>query len=206
MSAPRLGRAFFARDAKVVARALIGCHLVDTRGGTRRVARIVETEAYRGPTDAACHARFGRTKRTQALFGTPGTAYVFLVYGMHLCFNVVCAEAGAGHAVLLRGVEPLEGFAGRPPRGDGPGRLTRALAIDRSVDGVDLVDGALHFTAAAGSPHIACSPRVGVGYAGGHATRLLRFYDRQSPSVSRPPASAIGLGKELPRLRVTRGK
>src|SRR6476659_7850649 len=96
-----LERDFYARDALVVARALVGTYLV-VRGQSPRVVRIVETEAYRGPDDLACHARAGMTKRTRTLLGPPGHAYVFLVYGMHDCFNVVCMKEGRGHAVLVR--------------------------------------------------------------------------------------------------------
>src|SRR5205085_1276090 len=97
-------------------------------------------EAYRGPTDLACHARVGITKRTRTLYGPPGRAYVFLVYGMYDCFNVVCLEEGRGHAVLVRAVEPVSGL---PPdaRTAGPGRLTRALGITRADDAMDLVGG-----------------------------------------------------------------
>ena len=99
----RLARPWFARDAKAIARELVGSWLVHEhpREGLR-VARVVETEAYRGPLDLACHARAGLTRRTRSLLGEEGHAYVFLVYGMHECFNVTCLGEGAGHAVLLR--------------------------------------------------------------------------------------------------------
>src|SRR5690348_9664949 len=132
-----LPREFYARDALVVARALVGAHLVHGD----RVARIVETEAYCGPTDLACHARAGLTKRTRTLYGPPGRAYVFLIYGMYDCFNVVCNAEGEGHAVLVRAVEPVVGVDATV-RTDGPGRLTRALGITRRHDGEDLVEGA----------------------------------------------------------------
>lgn len=190
----RLTREFFARDAVHVARALIGARLVREACGLRRVGTIVETEAYAGPDDRACHARFGRTPARRDLFGPPGHAYVFLVYGMHLCFNVVCAREGAGHAVLVRGVEP-DGPG--EARGDGPGRVTRALGIGREAGGVDLVTSAgLYLVEPAGPPRsVGVSPRVGVGYAGDHAERPWRFFDPASRSVSRPPASQIGRGR-----------
>lgn len=196
MTLARLGREFFARDARVVARALVGCRLVDARGPAVRVGRVVETEAYRGPSDGACHARFGLTARTRALFGAPGTAYVFFVYGMHHCFNVVCLDEGRAHAVLLRAIEPEQGFDDPPPRTDGPGRLASAFSIDRSLDGGDLVDGALHFAAPSERPIVVVSPRVGVGYAGAHAEWPLRFFDARSSYVSRPSRRHIGLGAE----------
>jgi DNA-3-methyladenine glycosylase len=110
--AARLPREWYARDAVLVARGLIGCFLVheSSRADRLRVSRIVETEAYRGPRDLACHARAGLTKRTRALFGEEGRAYVFLIYGMHDCFNVTCRGAGHGHAVLVRAGEPTLGF------------------------------------------------------------------------------------------------
>src|SRR5579863_2701404 len=134
----RLGRAFYARDALPVARSLVGCLLVhEGAGGGLRVARIVETEAYRGPRDLACHARAGLTRRTRSLLAAEGHAYVFLVYGMHECFNVTCLREGAGHAVLVRAGEPLLGFA-EGARLDGPGRFAKAMGLSRADDGADL--------------------------------------------------------------------
>ncbi len=143
-------RSWFARDALHVARALIGCYLVDERPQSRdalaptasraaRVARIVETEAYRGPRDLACHARAGLTARTRSLLGEEGHAYVFLVYGMHDCFNVTCRGVGAGHAVLIRAGEPEDGFA-PATRLDGPARFTRGFGISRADDACDLTE------------------------------------------------------------------
>ena len=196
-----LDPAFFARDALVVARALIGTVLVhELPTGERRAARIVETEAYRGPTDAASHARVGLTKRTRTLLGPPGRAYVYLIYGMYDCFNVTCFGEGKGHAVLVRGVEPLEGLAplaetGARVRTDGPGRLTRALGITRAHDGMSLVSAPLYLEARTGRPKIAVSARVGVAYAGEIADAPWRFFDPGSAHVSRPSPRLIGRGK-----------
>jgi DNA-3-methyladenine glycosylase len=187
-----LSRPFFERDALVLARALVGTRLVVRDAEGLRVARIVETEAYRGPKDLACHARAGVTKRTRTLYGPPGHAYVFLIYGMYDCFNVVCFGEGKGHAVLIRAVEPVLGI----PAGAGtagPGRLTRALGITREDDTHDLVEGRRIFVAPRDRrPRIAVTPRVGVGYAGEWADRPWRFFDAESSHVSRPPAKAIG--------------
>ena len=147
-----LPRAFFERDALVLARALVGTRLVvlpraSRADATPRVARIVETEAYRGPKDLACHARVGVTKRTRTLYGPPGHAYVFLIYGMYDCFNVVSFGEGKGHAVLVRAVEPIAGVSESASTA-GPGRLTRALEITREDDAVDLVAGRRIFVAA----------------------------------------------------------
>jgi DNA-3-methyladenine glycosylase len=188
-----LPRSFFERDALGVAKDLIGTRLVSMRGDDVRIARIVETEAYRGPSDAACHARAGLTRRTRTLLGPPGHAYVFLVYGMHDCFNVVCFAEGKGHAVLVRAAEPVVGIeAGL--RTDGPGRVTRALGLTRSDDGADLTGESLFIARGSRRVRLGRSPRVGVGYAGAVADRPWRFYDTESRHVSRPPKSAIGLG------------
>lgn len=185
-----LARDFYMRDARVVARALIGTYLVHGD----RVGRIVETEAYRGPKDLACHAKVGITKRTRTLYGPPGHAYVFLIYGMYECFNVVCFGEGKGHAVLIRGIEPVSGIADGI-RTDGPGRLARALAITRAHDAVDLVEGrVLSIGPRTRRPRIAVSARVGVAYAGEIAEAPWRFFDAESKHVSRPPPRSIGLG------------
>jgi DNA-3-methyladenine glycosylase len=191
---PPAPRGYFLRDARHLARALVGAFLVHGE----RVVRIVETEAYRGPDDGACHARVGLTSRTKSLLGPPARAYVFLVYGMHECFNVVCFEGGAGHAVLVRAGEPVAGFA-VGSRCDGPGKLTRAMGISRAHDGQDLTRPPLYVSprprGAAGTVHIGVSARVGVAYAGPIAEKPWRFFDAGSDHVSRPPASAIGLGR-----------
>jgi DNA-3-methyladenine glycosylase len=189
-----LAREFYARDALVVARDLVGAYLVVARGGALRVVRIVETEAYRGPADAACHARVGLTPRTRSLLGPAGHAYVFLVYGMHECFNVGCSEEGRGHAVLIRAGEVETGID-PGVRTDGPGRISRALGLTRADNGKDLTDVGLFVSARAGKVKIARGPRVGVAYAGAVAEKPWRFYDAGSPYVSRPPKSAIGLGR-----------
>ena len=190
----KLDRAFYARDALVVARAMIGTYLIHSKfGEPPRIARIVETEAYRGPTDLACHARVGLTKRTRTLLGHPGYAYVFLIYGMYDCFNVTCLGEGRGHAVLVRGAEPLAGVD-HGVRGDGPGRLTRALGITRKDDGADLTGGTLFLAARTKRPKITVSARVGVAYAGAWADEPWRFYDASSKHASRPSPRLIGRG------------
>jgi len=185
---------YFRRDARHLARALVGAYLVRDIEGTVRVVRVVETEAYRGPTDGACHARVGLTKRTRTLLGPPGFAYVFLVYGMHDCFNVVCLGEGEGHAVLVRAGEPVAGFEDAA-RCDGPGKLARALAITRADDGHDLTKRPLYLSARRGTVDVGVSARVGVAYAGAIADKPWRFFDRASSHVSRPPAKSIGLGR-----------
>jgi DNA-3-methyladenine glycosylase len=189
-----LPRAWFARDARVVARALLGCRLVHARPGERPlVARIVETEAYRGPRDLACHARVGLTKRTRTLLGPPGHAYVYFIYGMHDCFNVTCLRDGAGHAVLVRAAEPESGLPAGT-RLDGPGRFARGMGITRVLDGEDLTGPRLYLLPRQRRPRIAVTARVGVGYAGEWAERPWRFLDASSAHVSKPPRKAIGRG------------
>ena len=188
-----LPRTFFERDARIVARALIGTHLIAEIGGKIRIARIVETEAYRGPNDAACHARFGLTQRTRALFGPPARAYVFLIYGMYDCFNVVTFREGKGHAVLVRAAEPISGIVAGV-RTDGPGKLTRALGITRAHDGFDLTSAKIRIHPRLARPQIGVSARVGVGYAGEIAEAPWRFFDACSIHVSRPSPKNIGLG------------
>lgn len=189
----RLHRQWYARDALVVARQLLGCFLVHERseGEEPRVARIVETEAYRGPTDLACHARAGITKRTRSLLGEEGHAYVFLVYGMHDCFNVTCKGVGRGHAVLVRAGEAAHGFESHV-RLDGPGRFARAMGITRALDGHDLTRTPLYVCGRGARPRVCVSARVGVAYAGSWADKPWRFFDSRSPHVSRPPRHSIG--------------
>jgi DNA-3-methyladenine glycosylase len=158
------------------------------------VSRIVETEAYRGPKDLACHARAGLTSRTRSLLGPPGHAYVFFVYGMHECFNVTCAGEGRGHAVLVRAGEPTSGFDSRA-RLDGPGRFARAMGLSRAHDGQDLTAPPIYLCGRPKRPRIAVTARVGVAYAGDWADRPWRFLDPSSRHVSKPPRKAIGRGE-----------
>ncbi len=196
LRAARLPRTWYARDAIVRARSLIGCLLVHEgpTGGRPRVSRIVETEAYRGARDLACHARAGLTKRTRVLLGPEGHAYVFFIYGMHDCFNVTFGGEGRGHAVLVRAGEPVSGFEPieHGVRLDGPGRFARAMGITRAFDGHDLTEPPLYLCPRQRRPRIAVTARVGVGYAGAWADRPWRFLDADSAHVSKPPKSAVG--------------
>jgi DNA-3-methyladenine glycosylase len=187
VNAPRkLPRAFFARSALVVARELIGMHLVRDDGERVRCGRIVETEAYLGPRDLAAHSSRGRTARTEVMFGPPGYAYVYFIYGFWNCLNVVTARAGVPHAVLLRALEPLEGLTERD-RTSGPGLLCRAMRIDRRLNGADLLGKELWLERPRGSRpvRIGRSARIGVEYAGEWAARSWRFFDRASCYVSK---------------------
>ena len=179
-----LPRAFYARDTVAVARDLLGKLLVRVHAGVQQVGRIVEVEAYVGPHDLASHSSRGLTQRNQAMFGPPGHAYVYLIYGMHFCMNVVTEAAGHGSAVLLRAIEPVRNIEHRT---QGPGLLCRAMHIDRRLDGHDLLGGDLTITepTEAAAVRIVRSRRIGVDYAGAWARRLLRFSIQGNPFVSR---------------------
>ena len=178
----RLPQAFFAREAAEVARALIGCALVHGE----RAGMIVETEAYIGAHDLACHARFGATERTSVMFGPAGKSYVYLCYGIHEMFNIVTGADGDGQAVLVRAVAPLDGLGADAAVGRGPGKVTRALSIDRRHNKRDLADGERYVAAHATPPKIAVGPRIGVDYAGERwAKRKLRFWWAEHAAVSK---------------------
>ena len=181
----RLPRAFYDRGAVEVARDLLGKLLVRAADGVERIGRIVEVEAYLGPHDLAAHSARGLTTRTRVMFGPPGHAYVYLIYGMYHCMNVVTQAEGTASAVLLRALEPVANLDGRT---QGPGLLCRAMKIDKQLNGHDLLSDDFHIVAEDGAPRISIvkRPRIGVGYAGQWARRLLRFYVRGNGYVSRP--------------------
>ena len=206
---PALDREPLTRDTLEAARALIGALLVrdDDRGSGRRVGRIVEVEAYIGSGDRASHARMGPTPRNRVMFGPPGIVYVYLVYGMHHCLNVVTEPDQRPAAVLIRAVEPLEGLAGmRAARGlarpggrcvrdarlaSGPGLVCSAFGIDRAMTGLDLCDPSSHLRLEPRPdgipvPEVVAAPRIGIGYAGEPwISRPWRLLDPASPSLSR---------------------
>lgn len=196
----------FEIPAPELAPALLGLWLIRATRDGLAAGVIVETEAYGGVDDRASHARAGRTKRTEPMFGPPGHAYVYLVYGLHSCLNVVSGTDGEAGAVLIRAVAPTIGLPmmrarrQRPADADdrlaaGPARLCQALAVDRSLDGHDLTAGrelwladpepaARHALLARG---VACGPRIGVAYAGPDwAARPWRFGLRDHPALSGP--------------------
>lgn len=185
---------FFLRPVADVARALLGARLVSTVDERRCAGVVVETEAYGGPEDPASHAatRSGRTRRNASMFGPPGHAYVYRSHGVHWCFNVVTGPESVPQAVLIRGLEPLEGVdvmegrrGGRRPTAAGPGRLCQALGIDGGHDGLDLSRGALRLEPGWTVPAAAVrvTGRVGIRAA---ADWPLRFYVSGSPGVSMP--------------------
>lgn len=180
----QIPREFYARDTLTAARELLGNYLVRVYNGEALVCRITETEAYIGRCDKACHAYGGRrTKRTQTLFACPGTAYIYLIYGMYSCLNLVTEAEDEPAAVLIRGAEPVSGLETmtglRYPKQDsalsayqrknfmnGPGKLCKALNLDTSQNGVDLTGSTLYAAFSGEAPRpIQCGPRIGIDYA-----------------------------------------
>jgi DNA-3-methyladenine glycosylase len=194
----KLLRSFYARPVLVVARDCIGKILVHRTPEGIAGGRIVETEAYRGPLDRAAHSSRGRTKRTQAMFGPPGHAYVYLLYGISWAFNIVVAEEGQPHAVLVRALEPTIGLdlmaeRRRQPQDsrlltNGPGKLCQALGITRAEYGADLAAGDMYLLDGPHGP-IGRSPRINVDYAGAWAARPWRFYEKGNRYISVAPRS-----------------
>lgn len=180
----KLPRTFYARDTALVAQELLGKHLVHVSGDLVRRASIVEVEAYIGAHDLASHSSKGITPRTKTMYGPPGHAYVYLIYGMHHCMNVVTEPEGNGAAVLLRAVQPIENIDGTTK---GPGLLCRALGIDKRLNGHDLLSDNFYIAEPpqAQSFDIVARPRIGVGYAGHWADAVLRFYIAGNPYVSK---------------------
>jgi DNA-3-methyladenine glycosylase len=176
-----LDAGFFTRPTLEVARDLLGKLVVRQLEGEVRWGRLVEVEAYCGPEDLAAHSARGLTPRTRIMYGPPGHAYVYFIYGMHHCLNFVCQPEGVPHAILVRALEP----AGTTGRCSGPGLVCRALGIDRSLDGAPLEPPRL-CVVDDGSPtgRIHQTPRIGVGYAGEWKDRPWRFC-LDSPHLSK---------------------
>lgn len=199
-----LPRGFCERPVLTVARELVGKYVVRELDGELLVGRIVETEAYRGPEDRAAHSFGGRrTARTEVMYGAAGLCYVFRIYGMHDHLNVVAAQVGQPHAVLVRALEPKHGLetmrarrVGRTSRSlsdgqllSGPGKLTQALSIGRELYGHALDTPPLWLAERPGEPRpkLVRSKRVGIDYAGEWADKPWRFTERGSPWVSVKP-------------------
>jgi len=180
----KLPRTFYDRDTVLVAQELLGKWLVHKHNHVERIGKIVEVEAYLGEHDLAAHSSKGRTERTKTMFGPPGHAYVYLIYGVHHCMNVVTERTGNGAAVLLRAVEPVKNLEGRT---QGPGLLCRAMQIDRRLNGHDLLSDDFFIAEPETTEKITIvkRPRIGVDYAKHWARRLLRFYIKANAFVSR---------------------
>ncbi|MEK7519746.1 MAG: DNA-3-methyladenine glycosylase [Patescibacteria group bacterium] len=187
---------FFARPTLLVARGLLGKYLVVKHGRRAVAGKIVETEAYIGEDDLACHASRGRTHRTETLYAAPGTVYVYLIYGMYCCLNFVTEKKDFPAAVLIRAVEPFDVTQGKPfgdsqgmpPLTNGPGKLCKAFGIGRSMNG-ESISGTKLWIEDRGvriaRKDIIAAPRIGVDYAGHSRHHPWRFYVRGSSFVSR---------------------
>jgi DNA-3-methyladenine glycosylase len=196
----KLDRSFYDRPTLKVAVDLIGKVLVRRFNGRNLAGKIVETEAYNGPSDLACHASRGKTPRTAVMFGPPGVSYVYMIYGFYFCLNAVTEAEGHPAAVLIRAVEPLENIRTmrtlrhHPARdtniASGPGKLCMALSIDKSLNAVDLASRKLWIedrNLNVGA--IDSGPRIGIDYAGAYKDKPWRFYERGNPHVSRVRAN-----------------
>lgn len=191
-----LDRAWFDRPSALLARDLLGCRLVHASADGVVGGRIVEVEAYRGPEDFAAHSSRGRTARNAVMFGEAGHLYVYLIYGLHHCLNVVAGPGDKPEAVLIRALHLDEGLplarerrgVGVPDRrlASGPGNVGQALGVDRVLNGSDLLQGPVRIEPRPGpAPRVSRGPRVGVAYAGAWAARPLRFWITDDPNVSR---------------------
>lgn len=194
----KLKRNFYNQKTIKVARALLGKFLVRKIGGKMLVGKIVETEAYVGHKDRASHASRGKTARTALMFGPPGRAYVYSVYGLNYCFNVVTECENYPAAVLIRAVEPSDGIdlmrrlrhapADERNITNGPGKLCQAMKIDKKLNGADLTGNILWIEdrgLKTKSSDIVSAKRIGVDYAGIYKNKPWRFYLRGNPFVSK---------------------
>jgi DNA-3-methyladenine glycosylase len=189
-------RAWFDRPAEELAGDLLGARLIHHAPDGAVGGRIVEVEAYRGPEDLAAHSSRGRTARNEVMFGPPGHLYVYLIYGLHHCLNVVAGPGDKPEAVLIRALELDQGLGlARARRGEGvpdhrlaagPGNVGRALGVDRRLNGTDLLDGPIRVEPRPGlPPAMHRGPRIGVDYAGAWAAQPLRFWIADDRHVSR---------------------
>ncbi|MGI9950733.1 DNA-3-methyladenine glycosylase [Moorellaceae bacterium AZ2] len=189
-----LSYSFFARDTRAVAQELLGTYVAHFSPEGLTVGRVVETEAYLGREDPACHSARGRNKRNAVMFGPAGFIYVYLIYGMHYCVNITTDKAEVPAAVLLRALEPIAGLELMARRRgtphirqlcSGPGKLAQAMGIDRRLNGTSAVEGLVRFYPPLPGevlPEIVAAPRIGISQA---ADWPLRFYIKDNPFVSR---------------------
>jgi DNA-3-methyladenine glycosylase len=194
-SALKLSRSFYEQSTVDVAKQLLGKYLVRMHAEGNTIGRIVETEAYVGPQDLACHASKGRTARTEVMFGPAGHAYVYFIYGFYNMLNLVTEAKDYPAAVLIRAVEPVDGIELMKDRrqsnvlrnlASGPGKLCQAFGIDRSLNGADMCASVLFVEdRREATPKFVATPRIGVDYAGKWKTKPYRFLIRGSEFVSR---------------------
>lgn len=190
-----LPKSFYQQDTVSLAKKLLGCYLVSDLANGKCLGKIVETESYMH-NDPAAHTYNGTTKRNQVLFGPPGFAYIYFIYGMHYCVNVSSSQEGIGEAVLIRALEPIKGIELMKQRRqvsnlisltNGPGKLTQALGIDLNLNGVDLTQNGALYILSSDSEYkpfeIITTNRIGIAKA---QDLLLRFYIKNNPFVSKP--------------------
>ncbi len=186
--ARRISRSFFHRPTLTVAKELLGQILIRKIGKRKWRGKIVETEAYCGPNDLASHASRGRTQRNDVMFGNPGVVYVYMIYGMYNCLNIVTEEHGYPAAVLIRAVEPIEQIVSEKKTTNGPGKLCKYFQIDRSLNKEDLIRSKklwIEFGEHIASRQMIRRPRIGVDYAGLYKDKLWRFYIKNNWFVSK---------------------
>jgi DNA-3-methyladenine glycosylase len=191
----KLPRSFYEQTTIDVAKQLLGKYLIRRHPEGDTTGRIVETEAYVGPHDLACHASKGRTARTEVMFGAAGHAYVYFIYGFYNMLNLVTESKDYPAAVLIRAVEPIDGIPLMKSRrrndalrslASGPGKLCQAFAIDRALNGADLRGNVLYLEDRGDPlPKFKARPRVGVDYAGRWKRKPYRFLVRDSEFVSK---------------------
>ena len=188
----KLSREFYNRSTIKVARELLGKKLVRVLDGRKLSGMIVETEAYIGPRDKASHSYGGRiTKRNAVMFGPPGHAYVYQIYGIYFCLNVVTRPRGKPEAILIRALEPIDGvdvmrkFRNGRTLTNGPGRLCQALHIDKTLNDEDLTGDVLYIEDYATPKRIVSTTRVGIDYAEEYKDKRWRFYIYKNRFISR---------------------
>jgi DNA-3-methyladenine glycosylase len=192
----KLPRSFYQHTTTKVAKHLLGKLLVRQHSDGVAIGRIVETEAYIGPRDLACHAAKGRTRRTEVMFGPAGHAYVYFIYGFYNMLNLVTEKVDYPAAVLIRAIEPIDGIELMKSRrrsdslrdlASGPGKLCQAFAIDRSLNGADLCGDTIYvLDNSEPLPNFSARPRIGVDYAGRWKDKPYRFLIRGNKFVSKP--------------------
>lgn len=181
----KLTRDFYNRDPIIVAKDLLGKYLIYKKKDATHIGKIVEVEAYLGPQDLAAHTSKGKTKRNAVMFGEPGHAYVYFIYGIYYCLNVVTGPRNHGAAILIRGLEPVQDIHHRT---NGPGLLCKAMEINLKLNGHDLLSNDFYIAEDTNDKQkftIVKKPRIGVAYAKHWAKRLLRFYIKNNPHVSK---------------------
>ena len=181
----KLPRSFYERDTIIVAKELLGKYLIHKYEEQEYIGKIVEVEAYIGQHDLASHSSKGLTPRTKVMYGPPGFAYIYLIYGMYYCTNIVTEIEGIGAAILLRAIEPIKNIQAKT---QGPGLLSKAMYIDKRLNQHDLTSDTFYIAEIKNEPpfSIVEKPRIGVHYAKEWAEKLLRFYIRDNAFISKP--------------------